>query len=193
MEKKSREIRGTDIFLGFFVELIPKWIKPNHLSLARAAMSVPVAFFLWHNFNALAVVFLALAVLLDIFDGALARVRNEQSKSGEWLDTFADKILIIGLLLIFGRKYFPTELIIAVTLIEVLLTVGRPIKIKLGKSGKANCWGKIKMWCQSAAVIGLAAKAVWTLFLANIFLSAALGFAVMSLAGHLRDIFAKAR
>lgn len=191
--EEPRRIRGTDIFLGFAVGLIPKWIKPNHLSLARAAMIVPVAIFLWHNLNTLAVALLALAVLLDILDGALARIRGEQSTSGEWLDVLADKVLIVGLLLIFGRNNFPALLIIAIVLVEVLLTVGRPIKMKLGKSGRANRWGKIKMWCQSAAVIGLAANTDWALFLANVFLWAALGFAVMSLTGHIRDILTKAR
>jgi phosphatidylglycerophosphate synthase len=96
--------------------------------------------------------------------------------------------LIIGLLLIYGWDHFPTALIGAVVGTEFFLSVGRPIKIRLGKSGKANSFGKMKMWCQSAAMFGLAAGAGWTLYLAGYFLWAALVFACLSVAWHIRDI-----
>ena len=187
MEERGK-VRGTDRLVAPFVKLIPKSVKPNHLTYARAAMVAPVAAFLWQGLHILAVIFLALAVVLDIFDGAVARLRSEQSANGEWLDAYADKLLIVGLLLIYGWDYFPAVLIWAIFGTEAFLSVGRLVKIRLGKSGKANSFGKMKMWCQSAGVIGLAAGAGWTLYLANFFLWAALVFAALSIAWHIRDI-----
>lgn len=180
--------RGTDHLLNPIVKRIPIWIKPNHLSFIRAPMALPVAACLWQGWHALAVILLALAIISDILDGPLARHRGEESQTGEWLDPYADKVLIIGLLLIFGWSNFPTGLMITIFAVEFFLIIGQPIKRRRGKSAKANSWGKSKMWLQSAAVIGLATGAAWTLFAANLFLGIALLFAIISLLGHARDI-----
>jgi len=192
MEEK-RVVRGTDRLVAPLAKRVPRSVKPNHLTYARAAMLAPVVAFLWRDWNVLAVVFLGLAVFLDILDGAVARLRGEQSANGEWLDAYADKVLIVGLLIIYGWDHFPAALVWAIVGVEVCLSLGRPIKIWLGKSGKANSFGKMKMWCQSAGVIGLAAGAGWTLYVANFFLWAALGFAVLSVIWHIRDIFARSK
>lgn len=49
----------------------------------------------------LALFFLILALISDIADGYVARMRKEVTKVGSFLDPFADKILITGLLFIF--------------------------------------------------------------------------------------------
>jgi len=187
---EERKVGWGDRVLKPIVKRIPSWIKPNHLTYVRAAMVAPVVACLWYGLNILAVVFLSVAVLLDALDGAMARIRNHQTSNGEWLDAYADKLLIVGLLLSYGWDHFPPVLIWLVFTVEIVLCLGRPIKIQLGKSGKANVFGKIKMWLQSAAVIGLAAHADWTLVVANVALWAALGFAALSLAGHIWDIAA---
>lgn len=189
MEKKKK-IQWTDRLFVPVVRIIPGLVKPNHLTYVRATLVVPVAACLWHGLHALAVILLAIAILCDILDGAVARIRGEQSANGEWLDAYADKLLIVGLLLIYGWNYFPAVLIWAIVITEVFLSAGRPIKLWFKKSGKANSFGKMKMWCQSAAMFGLAAGAGWTLYLANYFLWAALAFACLSIAWHVRDIVA---
>jgi len=189
MEK--RRVRGTDRLVAPFVRLIPQGVKPNHLSTVRATMVVPVAACLWWNLNWLAVIFLAFAVAFDILDGAVARVRGEESSVGEVWDAYADKMLVVGLLLIYGWSRFPVELVMAVVAVEGILCLGRPVKTRIfHKSGRANVFGKIKMWCQSIAMFGLAAGANWTLQVAHIALWLALGFAVLSIVWHIRDIVA---
>ena len=187
----ERKLNWRDRILKPIVEVFPSSVKPNHLTYARAALVVPVAACLWHGLNILAVVSLSVAVLLDALDGAMARIRNHQTSNGEWLDAYADKLLIVGLLLIYGWDHFPAALIWLVFAVEAVLCFGRPIKIWLGKSGKANAFGKIKMWLQSTAVIGLAAHAGWTLAIANVTLWIALVFAVLSVAFHTRDILVR--
>lgn len=187
MEKKH--LSWSDRLLKPIVRFVPAGVKPNHLSTARATMVVPVAASLLYDLNWLAVLFLALAVALDILDGAVARIRGETSSSGEVWDAYADKMLIGGLILIYGWGYFPVELVASVFVLEGVLCFGRPIKTRIfHKHGRANVFGKIKMWCQSAAMFGLAIGASWTLEVANIALWLALGFAVLSVIWHIRDI-----
>lgn len=183
-------VGGTDRIVEPIVRRIPLWIKPNHLSLIRAPITLLVAVFLAVGWNSVAVGLLSVAVISDILDGPLARFRKEQSGTGEWLDACADKMMVVGILLIYGWRCFPTGLIVATAAIELALVLGRPIKVRFGKTAKSNSWGKMKMWLQSAAVIGLAVGAGWTLYLANYFLWGALAFAVLSVAWHVRDIFA---
>jgi phosphatidylglycerophosphate synthase len=183
--------KRVDHLLKPVIKRIPPWIKPNHLSFIRAPLALPVAACLWQGWHALAVFLLVVAVISDILDGPMARERQEESQTGEWLDPYADKILIMGLLLIFGWKYFPTYLLTAIFVLEFFLIIGQPIKRKLGKSAKSNEWGKRKMWFQSATVIGLAAGASWTIFSANVSLGIAVIFCAMSLNGHIRDITGK--
>lgn len=177
-----------DRFIFFLVKLIPSWITPNHLSAARVIIFLPVAILFWRNFNFLALGFFVFGLVLDILDGALARHRKIQSKTGEWLDPCTDKVLVLGLILIFGWRHFSAELIWAIVAVELLMVLMRPVKIRLGKSAKANNWGKAKMWCLSAAVIGVILAEGWSIFLANIALWLALGCVIAGLSRHILDL-----
>lgn len=186
---EERKLSWGDRRLNPIVRQIPPWIKPNHLSFARVPITLLAVVSLAVGWNAVAVFLLSLAVLFDLLDGPLARHRKEESKTGAWLDPCADKVMIMGILLIFGWGHFPIALIMVTAVLEVLLVFGRWIKIRLGKNVRSNGWGKIKMWFQSAAVIGFAAHAGWTLFVANIALWTALGLAGLSIFFHIRDLW----
>ncbi len=190
---EERKLSWGDRLLNPIVKRTPLWIKPNHLSFARMPVALFVAVLLRVGSHFLGILFIAFAVFLDALDGALARWRGEQTKLGEWLDPCADKVMVVGILLTNGRGHFPFELIIVTASIEVILALGRLLASLLGKSGKANAFGKIKMWLQSTAVIGLVAGVDWTLDVANITLWAALVFAVLSVVFHARDIFARSQ
>ncbi len=60
-----------------------------------------------------AVIFFTLAILTDIIDGYVARKRAEITRIGSFLDPFADKILVMGLLLVFvvQGKFFITPFV----------------------------------------------------------------------------------
>jgi CDP-diacylglycerol---glycerol-3-phosphate 3-phosphatidyltransferase len=83
----------------------------NWLSLFRIAV-LPVVAVLIYQETALAflwsIILLIAAVISDFLDGYLARRLNEKTVVGSFLDPFADKILMAGLLLIFVfREDFP--------------------------------------------------------------------------------------
>jgi phosphatidylglycerophosphate synthase len=159
-------------------------------------MLVPVAILSWCGLNAWATALFVFAVVLDIFDGPLARIRKEESKEGEWLDAYADKVLVIGLFWLFwfwdsgGITIGPLA---AITAAEVILVIGRPFKMKRGKSGRANNWGKAKMWYQSLAVVSITAGQECTVGATHNLLWIALGLGLLSLTFHIRDIFARSQ
>jgi CDP-diacylglycerol---glycerol-3-phosphate 3-phosphatidyltransferase len=73
----------------------------NIVSLLRV-LALPIIIYLFNNeaFIPVLIVF-SLAVFSDFLDGYLARKRREITKVGSFLDPFADRILIMGLLLFF--------------------------------------------------------------------------------------------
>lgn len=192
----SRPGGKFDRLLAPIVQPIPRWIKPNHLSLARIPLLVPVAILSRYGLHAPATALFILAVVLDLFDGPLARLRGEESKEGEQLDAYADKVLVIGLLWLFwfwDSTGIALGQIVAITVTEFVLAVGRPFKVKRGKSGRANNWGKAKMWYQSLAVVGITVGQGCTVGATSSLLWIALGLGLMSVVGHAREIFARSK
>lgn len=194
--ERSRPGGKFDRLLAPIVQLIPKRIKPNHLSLARVPPLVPVVIFACYGLHILATVLFGLAVVLDLLDGPLARIRGEESKEGERLDAYADKVLVIGSLWFFwfwGSTGIVLGQLVAITVTEAILALGRPLKVKRGKSGRANNWGKAKMWYQSLAVLSITVGQGCTVGAASNLLWIALGLGLLSLAFHIYDIFARSK
>jgi CDP-diacylglycerol--glycerol-3-phosphate 3-phosphatidyltransferase len=177
-----------DKLISLFIKLIPNWIKPNYLSIIRIVFLLPILIFLYSGQKTLALIFFLFAVFLDVLDGALARLRNQTTKSGEWLDPLADKLLIFGIVFIYGLIYFPIWIIVPMIFLEILLVLGRPIKVKLNISAKANKWGKIKMAFQSLGIIALIIDPNSLRLIFISFFILAIFFAILSILSHLQDI-----
>ncbi len=82
-------------------EPLRAWTIPNAVTLLRLLLLVPVCWFVWTGVRGswLPVVLLAIWASTDWVDGLLARLLDQRSKLGEWLDPFADRLGIWGLAL----------------------------------------------------------------------------------------------
>ena len=127
----------------------------------------------WMHQDWPAVILLTLSFLTDRFDGSVSRyhesLRRAQGLSlltekeeealgwwstmnhrgethlGKWLDPLVDKIRFIGLLWVLAQDIVPSEIILNLTTMAILLTIVRPVLrwLDLG-DGASNIFGKIK-------------------------------------------------
>ena len=135
----------------------------NKLTLSRLAMTVIfIGVFLaplpFSNTTALAV-FLA-AALTDIWDGRVARHRNEKTVFGELIDPLADKILVLSAFICFATMRFPDEMplvpvwgVIIIVAREFAVMGLRVLAAGRGQPIAAGLGGKQKTVSQVVAII----------------------------------------
>jgi CDP-diacylglycerol--glycerol-3-phosphate 3-phosphatidyltransferase len=140
----------------------------DQLTVARAA-SVPfvVALYAWdfHGHDYWATAVFCVAMTTDWFDGRLARRHGRTSALGSLLDPIADKVLVLGVLvMLVGQHVAPAWMVAAIVVREVLITGLRQAAIERGVVLAARDLGKLKTWAQAvaAAVAGFAAAGAWT-------------------------------
>jgi cardiolipin synthase len=74
----------------------PSWLTvPNALTIGRIIMTPFFGYFWWRHWFGLAIVTFAVASASDFLDGFLARVLNQRSSLGQFLDPAADKLLVL--------------------------------------------------------------------------------------------------
>lgn len=116
------EMRVRDNFLIKYLNFIPYWVRPNHLTIVRLALSG--LFFLPRQVigGGTALFLLAFGGLTDIVDGVLARKRDQITTLGEILDPIADKVLALGALwYLFSYGLINQTLLIHIILPELVL------------------------------------------------------------------------
>jgi CDP-diacylglycerol--glycerol-3-phosphate 3-phosphatidyltransferase len=140
----------------------------DQLTVARA-LSVPVvvALFTWsfggHAYWATAV--FCVAMTTDWFDGRIARRHGRTSPLGSLLDPIADKVLVLGMLvMLVGERVVPAWMVAAIVVREVLITGLRQAAIERGVVIAARDLGKLKTWSQAiaAGLGGFAAAGAWS-------------------------------
>ncbi|MFH0814847.1 MAG: CDP-alcohol phosphatidyltransferase family protein [Candidatus Falkowbacteria bacterium] len=178
-----------DRFVNIFLPLIPKRLKPNYLTFFRLICSPIVGILLVADYYRWALLVFIILAFTDMFDGAIARLRNQVTEWGKIWDPVADKLLIgfVIVLLLFEKNLVLGVLILLVEAFFVLGAVVQTIKSS-NADIKANAWGKVKMTLQCVGA-GLLILSVITGFaslenLAEIVFYISLGFAAMSLAKH---------
>jgi CDP-diacylglycerol--glycerol-3-phosphate 3-phosphatidyltransferase len=103
-----------------------------------------------------------LAALTDALDGFLARRWNAITRFGRVMDPFADKILVLGALVLLAGPAFHAEgvslagftgwMVVIILARELLVTSLRGLAEGSGVDASANWSGKAKMILQSVAV-----------------------------------------
>lgn len=131
---------------------------PNQLTLLRLLLFPVVAYCAVarfpHHFEASAGVF-AVAAITDNLDGRIARRRNQVSELGKFLDPLADKLLVIGALLILvSLSLLPAWIVIVIVGREFLITGLRTVAASQGVVVGSTPFGKSKTFTQDM-MIGL--------------------------------------
>jgi CDP-diacylglycerol--glycerol-3-phosphate 3-phosphatidyltransferase len=140
----------------------------DQLTVARG-LSVPivVVLFAWnfhaHAYCATAVFCVAMAT--DWLDGRLARRHGRSSALGSLLDPIADKVLVLGtLVMLVGLDVVPAWMVAAIVVRELLVSGLRLAALERGVVLHARDLGKLKTWSQAlaAAIGGYAAAGAWS-------------------------------
>lgn len=174
-----------DALLVPLVWLLPRWIRPNHITVFRFVCTPIVLILLILEQYTAGVISFFLVAFTDILDGSTARLRNQVTEWGTFYDPIADKILVGGVLVIFGFQFLPLIYLIPLLSLEVLIMTGGYFRKRAGKFVTANLWGKWKMVFE---VLGLCALMIFAVvsgpFLYTVALTlfiAAILFAAVSL------------
>ncbi len=90
-------------FLGILIaKLLAKTpVTPNQVTIFRAFLSLPMLFFLsipQYNYLLIGGVLVFFTYLLDWVDGALARMKNQESKLGIWLSNADNSMIMLAFL-----------------------------------------------------------------------------------------------
>lgn len=135
------------ILLTFFrVLLIPIFIILFYLPIESSAF--------WS-----ALIFL-IAAITDLLDGYLARILNQTTRFGAFLDPVADKLMVTVALVLITQHYHAWYVTLpAIIMIsrEVLISALREWMAEIGKRGNVgvSIWGKIKTLAQMTALTWL--------------------------------------
>jgi phosphatidylglycerophosphate synthase len=141
---------------------LPKWITPNRLTGARIFLTPFIILILILNFSQypwyyVAFTLYVIAVILDILDGDLARLRNEVTLLGKILDPLADKLLNIPIFFIliswFGNNFCWLYLLEIIIVLEIALFIIAMFKHFFHYPTGANWFGKHKMGCEAGMIL----------------------------------------
>ena len=101
----------------------------------------------------------------DWLDGRLARRHGRSSPLGSLLDPIADKVLVLGaLVMLVGLGVVPAWMVATIVVREVPITGLRQAAIERGIVIAARDLGKLKTWAQAiaAGLGGFAAAGAWS-------------------------------
>lgn len=138
-----------------FLPLIPRAVKPNHLTMFRFLTTpLVIVFMVFENYQVGLVAFLAVA-FTDALDGAMARTRNQITNWGKIYDPLADKLLIGSMIFAIVLRYIDFYAAMAIIGLEIIFISAAWWRKHNGYPVEANVWGKIKMILQVAGTVFL--------------------------------------
>lgn len=142
----------------FFMLPLSIWgFKPDDWNLFVSDYGIIIAGFLF-----------VLAALTDFADGTIARKYKLITNLGKFLDSLADKMLVISVLIAFvERGRISSLLVVIIVLREFMVTGLRLVASKNGVIMAAKMIGKIKTVAQMVAIIFLFFESwfvAWTVF-----------------------------
>jgi len=98
---------------------------PNVLTMTRIVMTPIIAYALLRGEAELALFLLLIAGISDLLDGAIARIFDQRTLVGAYLDPLADKLMLITTMVtLFYLGVVPLFLFLAVIFRDVLIVLG---------------------------------------------------------------------
>jgi CDP-diacylglycerol--glycerol-3-phosphate 3-phosphatidyltransferase len=134
------------------LRLLPNAVRPNHLTVLRLMLIIPVAGLLAYHYYYAGLGLFLVAALTDALDGSLARSRRQISDWGVIFDPLADKLLIVTVIAVVALQHINLYLGLAILLMEAIMIICGWLRVRRGRIEPANFWGKAKMVFE---VIGL--------------------------------------
>lgn len=130
---------------------------PNILTVVRLVLALLCAYFALNMDKESLIISFALFMIAsatDYLDGYLARKWNIVSTFGKFIDPIADKVLILGVLIVFSYKgVIPWYLTAIVAFREVSLTIIRTLLMFKKVVIASTMSGKVKTFSQVIAII----------------------------------------
>lgn len=141
------------IFRYTVIPLIPRWIRPNHVTVFRMiATPLVLALLYFENYRWGVPIFLIVACT-DAIDGSLARLRKQITVWGTFYDPVADKILMGSVFILIVLKHINLWFGLLLIGVECTIALGGVYRrVKGLPIVAANIYGKTKMVLQ---VIGV--------------------------------------
>lgn len=142
-----------DYLLMPLVKIIPKSVRPNHITVLRIVLTPLVLILLVTENYAVGVPAFFLVGMTDALDGSMARIRKQITDWGTFYDPIADKLLIGSVIVLILVKHVNPVLAFGVVAVELMLIVGGWYQRQRGRVITANVWGKVKMVLEGLAVM----------------------------------------
>lgn len=179
---------------------------PNKLTMSRIIITILIIILLLLPFDAFGITFpqlfinellkvdskyliagvlFVIASLTDLFDGKIARKKNQVTDFGKMLDAIADKVLVNSVLIILAAQGFISAIIPVVIIFRD--TIVDSIKMIAGNKGKvvaASKLGKIKSACMmtgvSLTLFNNLPFELWNLYISDLLLIVASVLSIIS-------------
>jgi cardiolipin synthase len=160
---------------------------PNLLTLARIALTPFILIELARGRYMIAGWTFGAAAWTDVFDGMLARRFGAQSKTGQYLDPVADKILLTSLYIgLAAGGAVPIWIVVLILTRDVWILLLSAIALRFTQFRhlQPSVWGKASTFVQIMAAVGvIAARAYeidWFLRIARVLIDGVVLLAVIS-------------
>lgn len=174
-------------------------VSANSLTATRLGAAlllwVIIIFFDWRTRLALILTINSLSYLTDLFDGAVAAVKNQKSQLGSWLDNSADKLLALPNVWIVYHLtrdkfvllwFFPIKhVLFLIVFIDFLLIALRVAAACRKIHVEANYFGKVKILFQFIGFLLVELNVLIFPKLGVNFLGISAVFSLLSLGVHL--------
>ena len=141
------------IFARTMEPYLSKKIVPNHITVLRMFLALPVLYLLVSEQYIWGIALFLFAGATDAFDGSLARTRKQITEWGILYDPLADKMLIGSILFVIVLQHINFFLGMALIIVELGLVIGGWWRKKYGVLTPANIWGKMKMFAEVMGVL----------------------------------------